>query len=176
MNSFFKLLILLIKNKPIFSYSVLRKFRNFLYRRYYQSEQLNVADRVTISTAHSNKGAFFKAYGQVNIGSDVYIDYSGGVSIYERVAISEGAKIFTHNHNIHDGAKDWMVNSIFFSPLKVEKYAWIGADALILASVQTIGEGSVVAAGAVLTKSTEPYGVYGGNPAKKIGHRRINEK
>jgi acetyltransferase-like isoleucine patch superfamily enzyme len=35
----------------------------------------------------------------------------------------------------------------------------------------TIGEGAVVAAGAVVTKDADPYGIYGGVPAKKIGER-----
>lgn len=44
---------------------------------------------------------------------------------------------------------------------------WIGMRALIMAGV-TIGEGSVVAAGAVVTKDLAPYTVYGGNPAGEI--------
>jgi len=136
---------------------------------------MNVADRVTISTAHYNPKSYFRSYGQVNIGSDVYIDFSGGVEIYERTAISESVKIFTHNHTIHDESKDWMSNPVKFKPLRIERYVWIGANALIMPSVEIIGEGAIIAAGAVLTKDAEPYGIYGGNPAKKIAERRLNE-
>lgn len=50
---------------------------------------------------------------------------------------------------------------------------WIGYRALILPGVE-IGEGAVVAAGAVVTKSVPPFTIVGGNPARKIGERTTN--
>ena len=47
---------------------------------------------------------------------------------------------------------------------------WIGASAIILKGV-TIGKGSVIAAGSVVTKSIEPYTIVGGVPAKTIKKR-----
>jgi acetyltransferase-like isoleucine patch superfamily enzyme len=47
---------------------------------------------------------------------------------------------------------------------------WIGYRALIMPGVN-IGEGAVVAAGAVVTRDVEPYTIVGGVPAKKIGDR-----
>lgn len=47
---------------------------------------------------------------------------------------------------------------------------WIGYGAQIMPGVN-ISDGCVIAAGAVVTKNTEPYGIYGGIPAKKIKHR-----
>lgn len=176
MKFLLKLSILIFRNSPLFSTYGFRNFRWYLYRKYYNAPKLYVGERVVISIAHSNKNAFFKCMGELNIGMDVYIDYSGGVEIKEKVAISEGAKIFTHNHSIHDGKKNWKENPIVFSPLLIEDYVWIGADAIILPSVSLIAEGSIVAAGAILSKNTEAYGIYGGNPAVKIGVRRINEK
>ena len=52
---------------------------------------------------------------------------------------------------------------------------WIGARAIILPGV-TIGEGAVVAAGAVVTKDVEPWAVVGGNPAKFIKKRVLKEQ
>ena len=51
---------------------------------------------------------------------------------------------------------------------------WLGARAIILPGV-TIGEGAVVAAGAVVTKDVEPWAVVGGNPAKFIKKRELKE-
>jgi maltose O-acetyltransferase len=48
--------------------------------------------------------------------------------------------------------------------------AWIGFRALVLPGV-TIGEGAVIAAGAVVTKDVPPYTIVGGNPAREIGQR-----
>ena len=53
----------------------------------------------------------------------------------------------------------------------IEDDVWIGASAIILTGV-TIGKGSVVAAGSVVTKSVELYSIIGGNPAKLIGRRK----
>lgn len=176
MKTLCKFLILLTKNSSIFSLRFLRGFRYFLYRKYLDSPHLYVADRVTIVKAHSNNESYFSAKGEVNIGDDVYIDFSGTIRLGSSIAISEGAKIFTHNHSIHDGHKNWKVNPIRFSSLEIEDYVWIGANAIVLPSVSILGEGSVIAAGAVLTKNAEAYGIYAGNPAKKIGERRIHEK
>jgi acetyltransferase-like isoleucine patch superfamily enzyme len=55
-------------------------------------------------------------------------------------------------------------------PIVVNDDVWIGAGATILSNV-TIGQGAVVAAGAVVTKSVEPYAVVGGSPAKILKYR-----
>lgn len=52
----------------------------------------------------------------------------------------------------------------------IENDVWVGTRAIILAGV-TIGRGSIVAAGAVVTKSVAPYSIVGGNPARVIRKR-----
>ena len=52
---------------------------------------------------------------------------------------------------------------------------WIGANAIILKGI-TIGEGSIVGAGSVVTKDVEPYTIVAGNPAKKIKPRFTDEQ
>lgn len=47
---------------------------------------------------------------------------------------------------------------------------WIGAHSIIMCGVN-IADGCIIAAGAVVTKDTEPYGIYGGVPAKRIRER-----
>ena len=58
-----------------------------------------------------------------------------------------------------------------YAPVIIEEDCWIGSHAVILKGV-TIGEGAVVAAGAVVTRDVPPYAVVGGIPAKVIGDRR----
>src|SRR5690606_4365080 len=101
---------------------------------------------------------------------------SGGITIGNYLAISQEVSIFTHNHSVHGEYKDWNRNSINFSKLVIEDYSWIGSHVIVLESVARIAEGSIVAAGSVLTKDTEAYGIYAGNPARKIGSRVVNEK
>ncbi len=55
-------------------------------------------------------------------------------------------------------------------PVEIGNDVWIGANAILLPGVK-IGDGAVVAAGAVVTKEVEPYAIVGGIPAKIIKYR-----
>ncbi len=55
-------------------------------------------------------------------------------------------------------------------PVNIEDYVFIGTRATILPGV-TIRKGSVVAAGAMVTKNVEPFTIFAGLPAKSIGIR-----
>ena len=67
-----------------------------------------------------------------------------------------------------------LANSVIFESVAmdvtIEDHAWIGVRAIILPGI-TIGKGSVVGAGSVVTKSVEDYTIVAGMPAKKIGNR-----
>jgi putative acetyl transferase len=56
----------------------------------------------------------------------------------------------------------------------IEDEVWIGYGALILSGV-TIGKGSIIAAGSVVTRDVPPYAIVGGNPAKIIRYRLPRE-
>jgi acetyltransferase-like isoleucine patch superfamily enzyme len=60
------------------------------------------------------------------------------------------------------------------SSVSIEDDVWIGANVIILPGV-TIAEGSIVGAGSVVTKSTEPYSINVGNPSKLIKYRFSKE-
>jgi acetyltransferase-like isoleucine patch superfamily enzyme len=57
-----------------------------------------------------------------------------------------------------------------FTTVTIEKYACIGVNSIIMPGV-TIAEGSVIGAGSIVTKSTEPWTVYVGSPAKPVKMR-----
>lgn len=59
--------------------------------------------------------------------------------------------------------------------IKIEDDVWIGFNSMILSGV-TIGRGSVIAAGSVVTKSFPPYSIVGGNPAKLIKKRLSDDE
>lgn len=61
------------------------------------------------------------------------------------------------------------------APVVIEDDVWCGANVTILKGV-TIGRGSVIAAGAVVTKSFPPYSIIGGVPAKLIKMRFTEEQ
>jgi acetyltransferase-like isoleucine patch superfamily enzyme len=59
-------------------------------------------------------------------------------------------------------------------PITIKDNVWIATGAMVLPGV-TIGEGAVVAAGAVVTKDVDDWMVVGGNPAKVIKKRVIRD-
>lgn len=60
------------------------------------------------------------------------------------------------------------------STLKINDDVWIGARAIILGNVKSIGKGAIIGAGSVVTKPVPDYAIVAGNPAKVIRFRNIN--
>jgi putative colanic acid biosynthesis acetyltransferase WcaF len=103
----------------------------------------------------------------VAIASRAEVYNVANIKIGSNVTISQDSYLCTASHDISKLKKP-----LVFSPLSVEDSAWVTARAIILPGV-TVGEGAVVAAGAVVTKDVEPWTVVGGNPAKVIKKRVI---
>lgn len=103
----------------------------------------------------------------VSIHHGVTILSKGGVHIGDNVAIAHGASIVSGNHTWDDSSASIKHNPVKLAPVRIDHDVWIGAGVRVLAGV-TIGSRSVVAAGAVVNKSIDPGGVYGGVPARKI--------
>ena len=61
------------------------------------------------------------------------------------------------------------------SPLKIGNDVWIGENAVILAQVTEIGDGAVIAAGAIVSRNVPPYAVVVGNPARVVRYRFSKE-
>lgn len=102
----------------------------------------------------------------VAIGWFAELDARGGISIDHDTNISSHVKIITGSHDIDDPGF-----TADFLPVRIGHHCWIGTGAMVLQGV-TIGDGAVVAAGAVVTKDVPPYAVVGGVPAKVIRERR----
>lgn len=105
----------------------------------------------------------------VSIGPKVLLDARKGLTIKENVVIGYGAIIWTLNHDYND-----IHFSLKGAPVTIEKYAWICSNSIILPGIR-IGEGAVVASGAVVTKDVPPYAVVAGIPAKIIKYREKKE-
>lgn len=82
--------------------------------------------------------------------------------------ISSYVKIITAGHDVKSIKFDGTC-----APVTIEKYAWLATGCTILEGVH-VGEGAVVACGALVTKDVEPYSVVGGIPAIKISERIKN--
>ena len=96
------------------------------------------------------------------LNSDVQIICAEKIEIGEGVAIARDVIIRdTDAHNIVNGSHQKI------KPIKIGNHVWIGTRAIIMKGV-TIGDGAIIAAGAVVTKDVPPKGVAAGVPAKII--------
>lgn len=126
--------------------------------------------------------SIFKGLENIYISNDVRIAryaviYSTKANVYigSKVGISPYLKIISGNHRT-DCIGHFMFDADYEKKadndrdVRIEGDNWIGINVTILAGV-TIGRGSIVAAGSVVTKSCPPYSVIGGVPARILKYR-----
>lgn len=116
-----------------------------------------------------------RGHGKLSIGEGSIIgDHAildarrGGIVIGNDVNISNNVSMWTGQHDYNDPYFRSVPGKR--GPIIIRDKVWIGPNVTILHSV-TIGEGAVVAAGAVVTKDVPPFSLVGGIPAKVIGTR-----
>lgn len=117
-------------------------------------------------------------------GKDIKIGNNSGIGINARVAgpleigndvmIAPNVFIITQNHKISDLDVPMRLQTAPKEKVTICDDVWIGANAVILPGV-TVGKGSVVGAGAIVTKDVPEYAIVGGNPAKVIKYRNGKE-
>ncbi len=95
------------------------------------------------------------------IGDRTEIHVGDRVTIGSRTLISWDCCIMDRDYHAFDGDVE------IKRPVTIGNHVWIGCNAMILKGV-TIGDGAVVAAGAVVTKDVPPRAVLAGNPARVI--------
>lgn len=122
------------------------------------------------STIHMGT-RFFKPNG-VKIGADTmvgdnaFLDGRDKLIIGDHVDIASQVLIYNSEHDLN--AEDFHAID---APVEIGDYVFIGPRAIILPGVK-IGKGSVIAAGAVVTKDVPEFAIVGGVPAKVIGERK----
>lgn len=94
----------------------------------------------------------------------------GNVIVGDNVQISAHVVIVSDNLRYRDAGQLITRQGRDREGVVIEDDVWIGAHACILDGVR-IARGGVIGAGAVVAKSTEPYGVYVGAPARQVGKR-----
>lgn len=111
------------------------------------------------------------AVGDVIIGDHTRVGLHntiiGPVTIGSHVNLAQGITVTALNHNFTDTEKRIDEQGVSTSPVTIEDDIWIGANATILSGVK-IGQHSVIAAGAVVTKDVPPHSLVAGVPAKVI--------
>lgn len=105
----------------------------------------------------------------VAIGFDTLIYNPGKISIGNKVTISQRAHLCSASHDY-----TYKSNPLITEPIRINDLVWISADAFIGMGV-IINLGAIVGARAAVFKDIEPWTIVGGNPAKFIKKRIINE-
>ena len=105
---------------------------------------------------HVNAGAFL--YGR------------GGLTIGDHVMVGPNVVVVSSQHRFDDPRVPMVYLGHREAPVTIGSDVWLGANAVVLPGV-TIADGTVVSAGAVVTRDTEAYTIVGGIPATPIGSR-----
>lgn len=112
---------------------------------------------------HTNFGRF------IRLGKNVFINHAcsfldiGGITIEDEVQIGPRVNLTSENHPLDPADRTTLIPR----PIVIKRNAWIGAGATILPGV-TIGENSIVAAGALVSRDVPPNTVVAGVPAKVV--------
>jgi maltose O-acetyltransferase len=104
------------------------------------------------------------------ISSHCQIHAGGGIDIGNDVLIGPGVLIWSQSHNYHALTIPIRLQGWRRAPIVIEDDVWIGGGAIILPGVR-LSRGTVVAAGAVVTHSSEPNTVVAGVPGRQIARR-----
>lgn len=118
-----------------------------------------------------------KVYYPANLTMDTYACIASAVDCYNvapvhvgaNATVSQGAYLCTASHDITDP-----LHHLITAPIDIKDQAWVAADAFVGMGV-TVGQGAVVGARAAVFKDVEPWTVVGGNPAKFLKKRIIND-
>lgn len=99
-----------------------------------------------------------------------YINHNVNISVFKEVSIGEGC-VISENVIIRDSDNHKIKgnNKLETASIKIGHHVWIGMNAVVLKGV-TIGDGAIIAAGAVITHDVPPNTLVAGVPAKIIKH------
>lgn len=127
----------------------------------------SVIDRAVIIRA---MGGAITVGDDCNINAYSFLSGAGGLKVGNAVMIGSHVSMYASNHKYDDVLRPMREQGLTLQGITIENDVWIGTGARILDGV-VVAQGSVVAAGAVATKNTEPRSVNAGVPARAISLR-----
>lgn len=116
--------------------------------------------------------------GSITIGNDCSLNNhvvfygAGGITVRDGCRIATGVVIVAFNHGYDDLTLPIRRQPITARGVVVEDEVWIGARSILLDGV-TVGSGSVIGAGSVVTHDVPEYAVVAGNPARVLRRRGV---
>jgi acetyltransferase-like isoleucine patch superfamily enzyme len=126
--------------------------------------------RLIVATTFNRTGEFIEVGDNVGIGEFAYLGGAGGVCIGRDCIIGQYFSCHPENHFYNDITIPIRMQGVSREGISIGKNCWIGSKVTVLDGV-SIGDGCVIAAGAVVTKSFPADSVIGGTPAKLLKER-----
>ena len=126
--------------------------------------------RVIVSTSLNDIGDKIVIGNNVGIGEFAYLGGAGGLEIGDECIVGQYLSCHPENHNYENINLSIRYQGVSRKGIKIGKNCWIGSKVTILDGV-SIGNGSIIAAGSVVTKSFSENSIIGGVPAKLLKSR-----
>lgn len=126
--------------------------------------------RVEISQSFHDLGEFIRIGKNVGIGPFASLGGAGSLEIGDDCIVGPYFSCHPENHVFDHIQLPIRLQGVERKGIKIGANCWIGAKVAILDGVE-VGEGSVIAAGAILTQSFPPYSIIGGVPARVLRSR-----
>ena len=138
------------------------KFEDYCEIHGLSSEDLYFKDNVTIGRYSEIRPSSYYGVGKIGHGlvigynssirPNAYIGCSGKIQIGDNVMIGPKCSMFAENHNFSQKSKNIKFQGVNQKGIRIKDNCWIGSNVIILDGV-TIGTGSVIGAGTIVTKS-----------------------
>lgn len=119
---------------------------------------------------HTDCGKNIAVGRRVFINAGCCFQDQGGITIGDGCLIGHQVVLATINHGFSPGER----GDNYPAPISIGNHVWIGSRAVVLPGV-SIGDGAIIAAGAVVTRDVPPNVIAGGVPARIIKHIETEE-
>ncbi len=168
-------------NLPYICFGKFMKLGNGVYISALSKEGIQIGNnvsigaysRVIVSTSFNDIGLFIKIGHNVGIGEFAYLGGAGGLTIGNDCIVGQYFSCHPENHNFDNIDLPIRHQGVTRKGIKIGNNCWIGSKVTILDGVE-IGDGCVIAAGAVVQASFPPNSVVGGVPARILKQRNAS--
>jgi acetyltransferase-like isoleucine patch superfamily enzyme len=165
-------------NLPKIQFGKFLKLGNYVYLSGLGKDGIRIGNnvgigdfsRIIVSTSLNDIGSHIKIGNNVGIGEFAYLGGAGGLEIGDECIIGQYLSCHPENHNYENIDISIRHQGVSRKGIKIGRNCWIGSKVTILDGVE-IGDGCIIAAGAVVNKSFPANSIIGGVPAKLLKKR-----